>query len=300
MSIRRTFLVGGLLLFVAVGTLLTNVVANAASQHITMSPSSTDVIVDPGETYRGKATLVNQGDDSFSASVSVSPYRVKNYTYNPEFKPIDGAADPTKWITITNPTDQVEMTPRKTVDVQYTLSVPEGTPAGGYYAVLFGTSTPLKSEGQGVIRHNKVGNILYITVGGAVKQEGAIKAEPVSTFSFGGEVKIPAEISNTGGVHFKSTYKVKITSVFGGEVFSSDMPGYVLPQTKRNFSTAWSPDTPFGAYKISRSAQLPSGEVKVADSWVIVMNPALLVGLVLILLAAFAWVIGRKKSRRRG
>lgn len=311
MKLQRFVVAGGLLFamaFAAGGLTLGATGAAAKSpndssvnQYITMSPATTDITINPGDSYEGKATLLNQGGDSFSAQLSVSSYQTKDLTYDPVFEPIKGAPDVTKWLKFTTDTDIKDMKPGSRTEIRYTLDVPENTPAGGYYAVLFGTSSPSKeAEAQGVAKRNRVGNILYITVRGDLKEAGNIEAEAVPAFSFGGKIDLRAILENTGSTHFRSHYKVAATSLFGGTAHSSDTPFYVLPHTKRAITSEWQASAPFGIYKVSRSATLPSGEVKLADTWVVVVSPLLLIGVGLLLVALVLLLMTkRKKGLRR-
>lgn len=301
MKLRSSLVIGGFFLGLATALVITSrpAVAASASQHITMSPTGTEISVDPGGTYEGRATVVNQGSDNFAATISIAGYQTKNLTYDPVFKPIDGAPDVTKWITIDSGTDFKNVKPHQVLDIRYTLRVPEDTPPGGYYAVLFATAVPVATPDQGVIHRNQVGNILYITVDGPMTRSGSVSAEPVSPISFGGPVIFPAVVANTGTVHFKTTYRVHVTSLFGDSVFTSATPAYVLPHTKRAVQAEWRPDSPFGVYKVVRTSTLPSGEKKLADSWVVVINPLLLVGVVLLIIAVILWLVTRRKKRQR-
>jgi hypothetical protein len=262
--------------------------ASAATdrQHITITPSSAALSIAPGASDSDTMAVVNQGSDSFKVSASVSPYHVEGLDYDPQFTQLPGTTDASRWVQLHVPADTT-LAPGKLLNIDYTVRVPAGTQPGGYYAVIFAETTPVGAT-QGVITHNRVGEILYMTVKGAVKEAGSVTAGGLDHFNTSGSLTIPTLVRNTGGVHFKSAVTVTIKNLFGKQVFEQADNRYVLPQTERRVSFTWTNQVPIGIYHVSRQATTPSGTVHLPDTLVVMIQPWLIV----LIIIAIILVVG--------
>lgn len=259
------------------------------SQNITMSPASTLLSIKPGETVTKKFQILNTGGDAFDIVTSASPYHVSGLEYTPGFTQLPGTSDTASWISINNP--QATVGPQKSMDINYTVTVPAGTAPGGYYAVLFAETRPADtSEMSGVVPRNRVGNILYITVEGPVENGGNVETQSVAGFQYRSSIPVGFTVSNTGGVHFESTLTVSIKGLAGKELYNAKIERFILPQTERSIPINWMPSSPFGIYTITRSAivagenkALPSETFLYVQPWVIIAVIALIVCVILFL-----------------
>ena len=162
------------LLIVAAFVFTGNSAAAESAQHILVTPSSTAFSIDPGAKKAGSLSVINEGDSPFIVDVSSSPYHVEGLHYDPKFTQLPGTTDASQWVTFTSQTSQT-VDARKLTNIDYTVTVPAGTAPGGYYAVIFAETSPTESS-AGVVAHNRVGDILYITVNGDVKAAGAARS----------------------------------------------------------------------------------------------------------------------------
>lgn len=244
----------------------------AAPQDITMSPSSSLVSVKPGETTTKSFTIVNGGDSDFAVAASVTPYHVEGVNYDPQFTQLPGTVDAADWVKLAQ--TKFTIAAHASNEVSYTVHAPVGTTPGGYYAVVFAQTDTTPADGsQGVVLHNRVGNILYITVEGPVKNSGTIDDVHVPAVIIGTAVNLPTKVTNNGGVHFLSTFTTQVHSFTGRKVFSSAIERYVLPQTTREVTTTWMPSAIIGYYKVSRSATVAGASKSLPDTWVLVIKP---------------------------
>lgn len=272
---HRLLFIGGLLAVAAVGLgVVTPVLAEQTNQYITLTPSSAELSLAPGKSIDGQVAIVNQGSGAFDVALSTAPYHVApdDVTYDPQFEPLDGKVNASQWVSLQTDSKQ-NIKPNDVVDVKYTVSVPASTAPGGYYAVVFAETTPTNMPEGGVVAHNRVGQILYITVEGAVQESGELENNDVTAFTVGTNVNSSSIIKNTGGKHFKTAYTTTVHSLFGKEVFTETKDAYVLPQTKRKVAANWNTSALVGIYKVSRSATLPSGTVTLPDVWVFTVQP---------------------------
>lgn len=268
------------------------------SQNITMSPASTLLSIQPGATVEKSFQILNSGGDAYSVFTTVSPYHVSGLQYDPSFTQLPGTTDTASWVKISNASTTVG--PQKLSEIKYSVSVPEGTPPGGYYAVLFAETRPIDTtERSGVVPRNRVGNILYITVEGAVKMSGEVKAEPVSGFQYRSSIPVGFKVSNTGGIHFQSTVKVSVKGIAGKELYNATIERYILPQTERSIPINWTPSSPVGIYTVSRTATAAGENKKIADETFIYVQPWVIVAIIVLLIGIVLFLKTQASARRK-
>jgi hypothetical protein len=265
------------------------------SQAITLSPASNDVAVDAGKTATESVDVINSGDKPFNASVSTAPYYVSGENYDPHFAQLPGTIDASGWIkpSFTSTT----VAGGKKISLPYTISVPANTPAGGYYAVLF-VETDTDDAKTGVVSHNRVGEVLYITVNGVIKSSGKISGDSLPALSFVGNIPIGAKISNSGGTHFITQATYSVTALSGNKVFNATIERYVLPQTERDITTTWSPQTIFGIFTVHRSATIDGKVQSLPDETVVIINPWVFAVLAFIIGILIGIPVQRARRRR--
>lgn len=285
---------------IALSCIVSSHTAHAAplTQAITLSPASTELSIAPGQSATKSFDIINAGSDSFNFNTSVAPYSVKGETYDPRFTQLPNTTNVTSWVHISKASGVVQS--NKLTTIEYTVSVPKNTAPGGYYAVLFAQTSPTTSS-NGVIAHNRVGNILYITVQGTVRKSGSVVADSLSHFVVSDTLKIGMKVSNTGGVHFLTHTTVTVTGITGKKVFSASQDHYVLPQTQRDIVVSWSPSSLMNIYTVHRTATVAGVEKTLPQQWVVSVQPRALLFVVLIVVLIIAFVLLRRgfiKSRK--
>ena len=276
------FIILGAVLSVLIGQAQTALVSaqTPQSQVITMSPASTDIFVDPGATVSKKFEVINSGASEFNVTLSSAPYRVVNDTYDPLFTQLPGTVDASRWVTLS--ATKAKLAGNKLVAVDYTVSVPQGTPAGGYYAVIF-AETNTDDERTGVVSRSRVGNILYITVNGNVSTDGSLAGYTLPFFHLTGPLTVSATITNSGGKHFITKSDYYVTDLSGKEIFRATNERYVLPQTQRTIASIWSPTQLIGIFTIHREATI-AGELKaLPNATIVIFNPWFIIAITFLL-----------------
>ena len=270
---------------------------SAVAQNISVSPSSTEVKVPPGGTVSNSFDAINEGGTPYTAAFSASPYHIEGTNYDPQFTPLPGMTDASKWVHLIGSTTQT-LTAYKLVSIDYTVSVPQNTAPGGYYAVLFTETTPI-SASNGVVSHNRVGDILYITVEGAVKTGGSVQPISIPYVATTGSLGLGMLVSNTGGVHFLTTADTTVKSIFGQTVFHASLQRYVLPQTVRSISASWNNLPPIGLYSVERSATIAGAFQQLPVQWVLVVQPWVMILLIIAVLFTVAMLVSQQQARKR-
>ena len=266
------------------------------SQAITLTPASTDISVDPGASTTKTVSVINGGSEPFNVTLTSAPYHVIGSHYDPQFTQLPGTVDASEWVTLSETKATVEAS--KTTAIPYTISVPKNTAPGGYYAIIF-AETSSESEGTGVVSHNRVGNILYITVNGEIKSGGNLAGNTLPSFSFGGPISIGATISNSGGTHFVTNTSYTIKDLGGNEVFKYTAERYVLPQTQRDITYEWTPKALIGVFTVHRTATIAGESKSLPDQKIFMINPALLVAITFFLGLLIGLPLQRLRRRRR-
>jgi hypothetical protein len=266
------------------------------SQAITLSPSSTDVAIDPGSALSKTVDVINGGSEPFNITLTTSPYYVLGENYDPQFTQLPGTVDASRWV---HPSVAATTVPgNKTLTIPFTVTVPKDTAPGGYYAVLF-VETSTNDVKTGVVSHNRVGDILYITVNGDIKSGGNITGISLPSLSFVGTIPIGAKISNTGGTHFVTKAVYIITDMGGHQVYNSTTERYVLPQTEREISVPWNPQSLFGIFTVHRSATIAGTVQSLPDEKIVIINPWLIVVIAFLVGILIGIPVTRARRRRR-
>lgn len=265
---------------------------------IAISPAATKPTVKPGQSIKDKLQVINQGSAAYTVEVYAAPYSVDGEEYTPEFDPVAGKPDVTSWISF----DKTNLTvpKNKTVDVNYTLAVPENTEPGGYYLVAF-VESKSDEEGQGVIVNQRLGEVFYINVPGNVKESGKVLTWEAD-FLQKSPMTATLRLENDGGTHYGSNTKLQVKDLFGGTKYEQVTDKQVLPQTIRHIPFEWKEAPPLGLFKVTGSTHIPSGDVQLSTQYVLVISPftrivfLILIGIV-IAFGAFK-VVHRKSNRR--
>lgn len=285
----------------SVGQLATALTSGA--QGITLSPASTQLTVPAGTAIQGSFEVVNSGEESYTVNLSVAPYRIEGVDYTPQFTQLPGTVETASWVSIAG--SSAQLNPHALARFNYTVSVPDNAAPGGYYAILFAETSPDETdENSGIIPHNRVGSILYITVPGEVTTSGNLTAEPSSLFVIQPNIPTGVKVSNTGGVHFVSEVTFTIRGITDKQLYQETFERYILPQTERRISTNWTPPYPIGIYSIERSAVIAGAVQTLPKQWVIYAQPWL-VGLTLVIVAVTGLILSarvfiRKHKPRNG
>ena len=264
-------------------TQITHAQISDGAQDITMTPASTDLTIAPGETVEASFEVINGGNEGFGVNLSVAPYSVENISYDPNFTQLPGTTSVTDWINITEAS--AELAAHTSKKINYSVSAPTSAAPGGYYAVLFAETNPLTDDASGIVPHNRVGNVLYITVSGPVSLSGSAETGSLPRFLFQSTLPMNLTVTNNGGVHFVTTVEFSVKSLTGNELYHNTAERYVLPQTQRLIETTWTPSAPLGFYTMSRTATIGDELQTLPDQWVIIIQPWLL-GVLFLLLAA--------------
>jgi hypothetical protein len=272
--------------------------AAALGQSITASPTSELVTIKPGGTSTGSVQVLNQGSTAYDFRAYVTPYRVASEAYTPIFTPLPGAPNVLSWFHLTKTAGHLAA--GSNLELPYRISVPAGTPAGGYYATLF-AETEGGNKSGGVILHERVGTIFYITVSGALKQQGQLLSWK-SSFIQAPPLTASLRIENSGNVHFPVTLHANVKDIFGKTKYTQYTVKEVLPQSIRAIPVVWSGASSFGLVKVSGTVQYLGKTQTLASHDVLLLSSTvktILIILLVMLLLAIAGIVSRRPKHKK-
>ncbi len=299
-------------------------IAKAATENsgsgITVGPPVVEYTVSPGQTINGTVKVNDYNQSPVTLYPQAYDFSAKDETGQPQFL----ESDPnykfslSKWIKFSP--EPVSLAVGELRPIQYQISVPKDAEPGGHYGVIFfSTKAPEEvKEGEAkVITNIKVGQLILVTVPGAIKEDAAIATFktkhylnffPVIQYSsekfltFSQNIDLITRIQNNGNIHFKPKGIIEIKNLFGQkmttETVNSDK-GNVLPDSIRKFENTWKAKWwQFGYFKANLDltyGQNNSGLQKSVSFWVI---PWWLL-VIIIILVLYIWRKIKKKKKAK-
>ena len=183
----------------------------------------------------------------------------------------------TRWLNLE--ASSFNLPPQGAREVRYTVQVPAGTPAGGYWGVLFfkGVTPPppvTKSAAEGfkanIIYNIEIGHVIYVRVGNPVVR-GEITALKASLKE--GKPNVAFTVKNTGNIFWRTAGSVSIVDLKTGQAVAKQallgklvLPGTPDPQDatrsngySRSLELDFANALPTGDYRVILSLELERG-----------------------------------------
>jgi hypothetical protein len=273
--------------------------AHAASQEITITPTSASPVIAPGATVEGSLQVINQGQTDYPYTIYSAPYRVLDEDYTPDFTQLPDSVPADKWFSFSGAGGNLKA--GQTTTIHYTIHVPENIAPGGYYATVF-AQTAFPEQANSITLNKRVGEIFYIKVDGTVTEKGAL-LNWSANFLQEPPIVATVRLANTGGVHYPATLQVDVRDIFGQSKYNLDTTKEILPQTVRKIPIPWN-NTPFiGIFQITGNITMLGQTQQLPAQWVFVMSMPAKIGFVilLIIIAAVVWLrfVARKRKSKK-
>src|SRR5581483_7899599 len=129
---------------------------------LTVSPIKVEISGDPGQTLGGNITLINEEGQPQKFYSSFANFEAKGESGTPYFVPATSGLG--TWISVAS---EVDLKPGEQKSLPYTITIPKGTPSGGYYAAIFWSTTPpvpVQGSDQQVSISGRLGILVLLTV----------------------------------------------------------------------------------------------------------------------------------------
>lgn len=209
---------------------------------LTISPVRMEIAGDPGQTLRGEIELFNEQGETKTFYSSSQNFEARGESSAPYFLP-DINTGLASWI---NVQDSVVLKADERKTISYTIQIPQGTEAGGYFAAIFwGTSPPGQQGGEQVSVSGKLGMLILLSVTGELKEGGGLLdlkidegSRVVSLFP----ITFAYRFSNDGSGRVQPTGELKVKNLFGlttATLNANSGNGNVLPGSIRKFKVVW-------------------------------------------------------------
>ncbi len=278
-------------------TVLFGKVAFAASKEITITPTTNSPVINPGDTYKGDFTVVNSGQSGYKTINYAAPYHVSSEDYTPEFTALPTAPNISSWFNFSSPGSTIK--PGQSVKIQYTISVPENTQPGGYYAAIF-AETQVGKNSKGIALNQRVGELFYIKVAGKVVESGSI-ASWQSKFFQSNPLTSTLRIKNDGSIHFPAKIKYNVKDILGNTKYQLNTTKVVLPQTIRKLDMIWDKAPALGLFKVDASVEYLGHTQYLKSKWVLVMSGAALwcIAIFIALLISSVLIVYMTRKRKK-
>lgn len=211
---------------------------------LTISPVRFEVSGDPGKSYNGEIHLYNEESETKTFYSSAQNFESRGESGAPYFLP-DTKIGLASWIKVE---DSITLEPNEEKLVPFSITIPNTTEAGGYFAAIFWGTSPLQSgEGGQVSIGGKVGTLVLLNVSGKTEEGGGILEFKANGGSFFTSLPISFfyRFSNDGNKRIQPDGRFIVKSMFGQMVFEADINpthGNILPKSIRKFDLSWNPE----------------------------------------------------------
>lgn len=303
----KQFVVGVMaILFTGLSVVATGLIGMEKASAFSISPMNKTVVLDPGETYRDTIIISNPAtsESDFHYKIVIKPYDVDDQNQDK----YDSYSDRNlivNWISLPGG-DTGVIEPNNSVEVEYVVSVPRDAPSGGQYAAITVTSDDESESSQnsyGVQDHLAIAYLLYAEVAGQTVRQGEILDASVPGFLFSDNVKGASSVKNTGNVHGRASYILKVYPLFSSEELftneESPETAIILPDRTLYHETAWDETPMVGIFNVVYSVEFEGVTTEVSK--MVIKCPIWLLFIIIAIIAAIIiWIVVRVRSRKGG
>lgn len=216
---------------------------------ISVTPPLFQLSVEPGGRWASSVKMVNGGTSDIEVYATPVNFMARGEDGSAKFIPvIDGPSEgltAAEWIDVSRGPYTVPS--ERSIDIPFTVSVPEDAVPGGHYAAfLIGTEPADESlEGSVVRVSSLVTSLLLMRVEGEVIESGYIREFRTDTGWYKRpEARFTLRFQNTGNVHLRPRGLIEIENMWGESrgsipINTGNQFGNVLPDSSRAFHYRW-------------------------------------------------------------
>ncbi|MBW4062072.1 hypothetical protein HJC99_05870 [Candidatus Saccharibacteria bacterium] len=187
----------------------------------------------------------------------------------------------------------------QTATIDYTISIPENTQPGGYYAAAF-AETQYPKVANSITLNERVGELFYIQVAGPAVTKGELLTWQ-SSFLQKPPLTSTIRLQNDGSVHYPATIRLNVQDILGHSKYSLTTDKELLPQTIRKVIAPWKQTPSIGLFKVTGSVSFLGQTKTLPTKWVLVMSSfvRLIVASLVVLIILFVVIYPRLQARRK-
>lgn len=272
----------------------------------TVYPMRQDMKLEAGKVYEGELNVAIPADaeESFRYRASVEGYFTEDQAADAEIRStMNQIVD---WITIENPTGEIE--PNGTATVKFSIEVPVDAPAGGQYATIgISEDVPVGDEGLMIYDVGELSSIIFAEVAGETVRDGEITSNYIPGFVTTVPATVAVTAVNAGNVHETARVKIVVRNAFTKEVIfplegePEEFAEVVMPASIREITRDLSVLGNLGAYEVTQDVTY-LGETSY-NTQLLLVCPLWFIALVTATVVVAVWTIiklhiRREKARR--
>lgn len=303
-SVRNTsFRTLVVMLLLAITLPLTTQIVRAAedadsgtSESITLSPATSQPKLTPGKSTQGELTVINNGTKDYTFITYARPFSVQGENYDTDFETVTDRTELYQWVKF--PKAEYVLAAGESVDVPYSIAVPQNVRPGGHYAVLFAETQPDKNATQNVARKKRVGSLVYATAAGETELSGQIQSFTSKLWFWNPPVQSEMLIQNTGNTHFEAKQDIVYKNLLGGQVYGTGQTRFVMPGTTRKIVAEWEKPPLFGVFKLEGTVSYLGKTEALKSSYIIIMPLKVLIPALSVVLLTILWLMRKRRSSR--
>lgn len=279
----------------SLGLGLNSVLAAPVTQGITVSPPTYDLSANPGDAISNTIRVTNDSATPVILAVSAQDFKVGGTEGAVEVQDTSSPNSFAKWFNFGS--GQVQLGPKASALVPFTINVPKGAEPGGHFAtVLFNPVAAASTSSTGANVIQRVGSLILMKVSGGVNEAGSIQSlksksfkgswqtvtgsdgktkiliatgedlnhEKAKSYFDHGPVAFDLLYKNSGNVHFKPAGTMTIYNIFGKKVDQVALdPRNVFPGGERRVTVIWPTKTLWGGYYRAQVAAVYGSQNKI-------------------------------------
>lgn len=258
--------------------------AHASNKDLTIAPLRSERTVSAGEKTTGRFTLTNETDKPLDINLSVQQFTVKNYSYDYVFRSPDK-----KWLSFAD--DHVQLQPKSSKAIDYTITVPTNAASGGYYFSMIGGTTV---KGSGLPITVQLGSLLYLTVSGSVTKSAQLERADIAFLQTGRDIPYTFDVHGTGNTHFVADFFAQL----GGSDKIVDTH-FLLPDTVRQIKGSLRAPLWPGIYSVTYGYQADYTASPVTKTAQILYLPLWFIALVSMIIFGGGMLLRRRRLARK-
>ena len=228
----------GVLIVLIAGLLLIPASGNA----LTVSPPIIELDANRGDIITQAIKVRNESQTNVTYYLTTERFVASGEGGAPEFKGEDvGLAS---WIKFGG-VQSITIPAGETIELPFTVEVPNFASAGGQYAAIFLSNIPPEKDtkASGVSIASRVGIMVFVKIAGDIKEEAKVEEFSTSSSSYNSlPVNFIVKVNNLGNVHVRPMGTIVVKNMFGsvaGQVAVNENAGAVLPDQVRKFEASW-------------------------------------------------------------
>jgi len=212
-----------------------------ASSAVTVSPPIIELDAAKGDVINQSIKVRNEGAAATTYYLSAERFVAGGEAGEPSFTGED--VDLATWIKF--PFQSITVPAGATVEVPFSIIVPNYAGPGGHYAAIFLSTAPPEAAktGSQVSIASRIGTLILVRIAGEIKESAQVAEFSTTGKSFDAlPVNFNVRVKNDGNVHLKPMGTITIKNMWGsiaGKVAVNENGGNVLPDQIRKFDASW-------------------------------------------------------------